>query len=144
MSDLVSVPCPLSDPAHNWSHLRISSEYCIAGTVYCVVDLYIVHACVEMSVPGGTGKVQEVTAEVTELAQMVQAEVKQKSGRQFSEYTPTEFRSQLVAGVNYFIKVKVSDDECVHLRVYRDLKGDVSLSNFLLNKSPQDPLEYFQ
>ena len=71
MSDLVSVPCPLSDPAHNWSHLRISSEYCIAGTVYCVVDLYIVHACVEMSVPGGTGKVQEVTAEVTELAQMV-------------------------------------------------------------------------
>ena len=44
----------------------------------------------------------------------------------------------------FSVQVKVSDDECVHLRVYRNLQQEASLSGFLLGKTLQDPLEYFQ
>ena len=36
----------------------------------------------------------------------VRAEVEQKSGRHFPEYTAVQFCSQVVAGMNFFIKVQ--------------------------------------
>lgn len=41
-------------------------------------------------------------------------------------------------------QVKVGKDEYIHLRVHRNLQQVVSLSNFLLGKTLEDPLKYFQ
>ena len=53
------------------------------------------------------------------------------------------YKTQLVAGTNYFLKVKVGDNECVHARVYKDLQQNVSLHSVQGNKSEDDEIEYF-
>lgn len=45
--------------------------------------------------------------------------------------------------MNYFVKVHVGDDKHVHLRIYRDLQGNVSLHSHQGDKKHEDELEYF-
>ena len=52
--------------------------------------------------------------------------------------------TQVVAGVNYFVKVKVGEgDEYAFLRIY-DRFGDVQLTSFQLGKTASDPIAYFE
>ncbi|NXS46146.1 CYTB protein, partial [Balaeniceps rex] len=56
------------------------------------------------------------------------------------------FATQVVAGINYFIKVQVSDDNYVHLRVFQSLPYENQgprLVNFQTGKTRDDPLTYF-
>ncbi|NXL46495.1 CYTB protein, partial [Podilymbus podiceps] len=56
------------------------------------------------------------------------------------------YKTQVVAGINYFIKVQVSDAEYVHLRVFQSLPDknqDPSLVSFQTGKTRDDPLTYF-
>ncbi|NXQ23843.1 CYTB protein, partial [Alaudala cheleensis] len=61
-------------------------------------------------------------------------------------YTAIEYRSQVVAGAMYFIKVQVSDVEYVHLKVFQTLPQEnqgPSLVDFQTGKTRDDPLTYF-
>ncbi|NXL30686.1 CYTB protein, partial [Glaucidium brasilianum] len=56
------------------------------------------------------------------------------------------YRTQVVAGINYFIKVQVSDTDYVHLRVFQSLPHEnqgPSLVSFETGKTRDDPLAYF-
>ncbi|NXC46905.1 CYTB protein, partial [Penelope pileata] len=56
------------------------------------------------------------------------------------------FRTQVVAGTNYFIKVQESDTGYVHLRVFESLPYEnqgPSLVSFQTGKTRDDPLTYF-
>uniref|UniRef100_A0A2K6TTP7 Cystatin-B n=1 Tax=Saimiri boliviensis boliviensis TaxID=39432 RepID=A0A2K6TTP7_SAIBB len=64
----------------------------------------------------------------------------------FPVFKAVSFRSQVVVGTNYFIKVHVGDEEFVHLRVFQSLPHEnkpLTLSNFQTNKAKQDELSYF-
>ena len=54
---------------------------------------------------------------------------------------------QVVAGVNFFVKVKFvlggGKQTFAHLRIYRDLKGNVSLSAVQTGKTADDAITYF-
>jgi len=52
------------------------------------------------------------------------------------------YKSQLVAGVNYFAKVKISG-MIFHARIYKDLSGDVSLNKVVGPKQESVPIGYF-
>eukprot|EP00121_Abeoforma_whisleri_P012411 Awhi_evm1s11455 len=39
----------------------------------------------------------------------------------FVEFTPVEYKTQVVAGTNYLVKVKTSDSHHVHLKIYEPL-----------------------
>ncbi|NWW69156.1 CYTB protein, partial [Ifrita kowaldi] len=61
-------------------------------------------------------------------------------------FEATEYRSQVVAGSIYFIKVRVSDDQYVHLKVFQSLPYEnqgPSLVGFQTGKTRDDPLTYF-
>lgn len=45
--------------------------------------------------------------------------------------------------MNYFVKVHIGDDKHVHLRIYKDLQGNVNLHSHQVDKTNDDPLEYF-
>ena len=56
----------------------------------------------------------------------------------------SQVMTQVVAGVNYFVKVKVGEgDEYAFLRIY-DRFGDVQLTSFQLGKTASDPIAYFE
>ncbi|NXO44548.1 CYTB protein, partial [Locustella ochotensis] len=61
-------------------------------------------------------------------------------------FTAIEYKTQVVAGTMYFIKVQVSNDEYVHLKVFQSLPHEnqgPSLVDFQTGKTRDDPLTYF-
>ncbi|NWV42725.1 CYTB protein, partial [Grantiella picta] len=61
-------------------------------------------------------------------------------------FTAIVYKTQVVAGTIYFIKVQVSDDEYVHVKVFQSLPYEnqgPSLVSFQTGKTKDDPLTYF-
>ncbi|GBM62468.1 hypothetical protein AVEN_171477-1 [Araneus ventricosus] len=102
--------------------------------------------------PGATGEVKEPDENIHQITKQVKNEVQSKTGLLFDEFEPVKYRSQLVNGTNYFIKVKLAPTQHLHLKVHKSVHsrvqenfgGDVILSAFQLNKKLDDELEYFQ
>uniref|UniRef100_A0A8B9PKI5 Cystatin B n=1 Tax=Apteryx owenii TaxID=8824 RepID=A0A8B9PKI5_APTOW len=73
-------------------------------------------------------------------------QLEEKEGKTFNVFTAVEFKTQVVAGTNYFIKVHVGNDEFVHLRVFRSLPHEnkpLSLHSYQSSKTKHDELTYF-
>ena len=75
---------------------------------------------------GGTGDTKEADAEIQEICAGVREEAQvaaQAAGWNgvFETFDPVCYTSQVVAGTNYFIKVRTSDAELVHIRVHKPL-----------------------
>ncbi|NXR82067.1 CYTA protein, partial [Pycnonotus jocosus] len=76
----------------------------------------------------------------------VKPEFERRANMNCGDFTPTEYRSQVVAGTMYFIKVRVSDVEYVHIKVFQSLPCEnqgPSLVAFQTGKTRDDPLTYF-
>ncbi|KFV19493.1 Cystatin-B, partial [Tauraco erythrolophus] len=76
----------------------------------------------------------------------VKPQLEEKEGKTFDVFTATEFRTQMVAGVNYFIKVHVGNEEFLHLRVFQSLPQEnkpLSLHSYQSSKKKHDELAYF-
>ncbi|NXD43940.1 CYTB protein, partial [Copsychus sechellarum] len=61
-------------------------------------------------------------------------------------FTAIIYKTQVVAGTMYFIKVQVSDADYVHLKVFQNLpykNQGPSLESFQTGKTRDDPLTYF-
>nr|XP_025841328.1 cystatin-B [Vulpes vulpes] len=76
----------------------------------------------------------------------VKAQLEERENKKYTTFKAVTFRSQVVAGTNYFIKVQVDDDEFVHLRVFQSLPHEnkpLALSSYQTNKAKHDELAYF-
>uniref|UniRef100_A0A8C5QRY7 Cystatin domain-containing protein n=1 Tax=Leptobrachium leishanense TaxID=445787 RepID=A0A8C5QRY7_9ANUR len=77
------------------------------------------------------------------VSTQVKPQVETKDGRQFQYFQAVSFASQIVAGTNYFVKVDVGQGECLHLRIYQNLDGQLLLSAYQRGKTQSSPLTYF-
>ncbi|XP_015423598.1 PREDICTED: uncharacterized protein CYSTATIN-B isoform X2 [Myotis davidii] len=79
------------------------------------------------------------------LARQVKPQLEEKESKNYPIFKATKYRSQVVAGINYFIKVQVADDDYVHLRVFQGLppESQIILSKYLTHKTKEDPIVYF-
>ncbi|XP_012861235.1 cystatin-B-like [Echinops telfairi] len=94
----------------------------------------------------GTSATKPATAEIQEIADKVKAQLEEKENKTFQEFKALEYKSQVVGGTNYFIKVHVGDDNFMHLTVFRSLPHEnrpVTLSDYQTNKAKHDELTYF-
>nr|XP_009930698.1 PREDICTED: cystatin-B-like [Opisthocomus hoazin] len=76
----------------------------------------------------------------------VKPQLEEKEGKTFDVFTAVEFKTQVVAGTNYFIKVHVGNDEFMHLRVFRSLPHEnqpLSLHSYQSSKTKHDELAFF-
>ncbi|XP_073928648.1 cystatin-B isoform X2 [Castor canadensis] len=89
----------------------------------------------------------ENTAQPLGIMQIeVKTQLEEKENQKFSTFKAVSFKSQVVAGTNYFIKVDIGNDEYVHLRVYQSLPHEnkpLTLSAYQVKKTKQDELSYF-
>nr|XP_006124242.1 cystatin-A [Pelodiscus sinensis] len=98
---------------------------------------------------GGLSESKPATPEIQKIADQVKSQLEQKENKRYAIFEAIEYKSQVVAGTNYFIKVSVSDstEECVHLRVFKSLpheKKEPSLTAYQTGKTKCDELTYFE
>jgi cystatin-A/B len=77
-----------------------------------------------------------------DVADRAKALVEEKLGRTFTEFKVISFKSQIVAGINYLMKIK-ADHEYLHVQLFDPLPftGDpVDICGVVDGKSLDDPL----
>ncbi|XP_011405631.1 PREDICTED: cystatin-A-like [Amphimedon queenslandica] len=97
----------------------------------------------EPTIPGEFVKERPADDGIQKIADKVKVAVEEQSGRKFTEFKAIAFRSQVVAGVNYIIKVCVGHgkNDYIMLRVFENLDGEVTLTSYELDKKKDDPIE---
>jgi len=48
-------------------------------------------------------------------------------GQSPAKLEATHFKTQVVAGMNYFVRVHIGDDKHVHVRIYKHFSGSIEL-----------------
>jgi len=95
---------------------------------------------------GGASKAQPATEEIQAVVEKVKDQVLAKSNKVASVYEAVSYSTQVVAGTNFFVKVKVGDGDYIHLRIFRPLppnQDQLELHSMQENKSLEDVLEHF-
>eukprot|EP01112_Ceratiomyxa_fruticulosa_P016896 TRINITY_DN516_c0_g2_i1.p1 TRINITY_DN516_c0_g2~~TRINITY_DN516_c0_g2_i1.p1 ORF type:complete len:115 (+),score=15.78 TRINITY_DN516_c0_g2_i1:228-572(+) len=95
------------------------------------------------SLPGGLSHTKHADAKVISIAESVRADLESKVNHHFEIFDPISYRTQVVAGKNYFIKVFVGD-EYIHIRVFQGLGStEASLADYQTGHTESDPILYF-
>jgi cystatin-A/B len=95
---------------------------------------------------GGASDVRQATGDDVAVATEARALIEAKAGGAFEQFDVVSVRTQVVAGANFFFKIKVADDKYVHARVFRDLPHNhsaLSCHSVLKDLTKDTPLEYF-
>ncbi|XP_005146710.3 cystatin-A [Melopsittacus undulatus] len=96
--------------------------------------------------PGGLSEAKPATPEIQHIVDEVKTQFESRVNRTCGMFKAIVYKTQVVAGINYFIKVQVSDTEYVHLRVFQSLPQEnqgPSLDGYQTGKTKDDPLTYF-
>ncbi|XP_070568092.1 cystatin-B-like [Ptychodera flava] len=99
-----------------------------------------------MAMAGGLKSPEPATEEVQELLNGIKTEVEEKVGSKFDVYAAKLYSTQVVNGVNYFVKVYIGNDKYIHVRFHQALPmagSVVTLTAVQVDKAEADPLIYF-
>ncbi|XP_018427569.1 PREDICTED: leukocyte cysteine proteinase inhibitor 1-like [Nanorana parkeri] len=95
---------------------------------------------------GGFSEPRAPSKEDQAVTDKVKGEFIKKTGQNTSEFKAVLLCTQVVAGTNYIVKVKIGGDKYVHLKVFEPLphtNEGPSLVSYQLNKKKDDKLEIF-
>ncbi|XP_073233523.1 cystatin-A-like [Porites lutea] len=96
--------------------------------------------------PGRLSPLKQADAKVQKICDQVKPQAEKMAGQEFPEFKATSYKTQVVAGINYFIKVLVGGPSYVHLRVFQSLPGDgstLTLTAIKTGMTKDDPINYF-
>ena len=71
-----------------------------------------------MMICGGFGNARDADDKVKALALQMKPEVEKALGATYGTFEAVKFTTQVVAGTNYKIKVKVGNEQYVHIKVH--------------------------
>lgn len=99
-------------------------------------------------VPGGFSEVKEATEEVQQICDQVKSQAEAKAKQTFDQFQAISYRQQVVAGMNYLIKVCVGSTSTsyVHMLVYQSLPyqgSTLEVTAIETGMKKSDPLEPF-
>uniref|UniRef100_A0A8C5P6S1 Cystatin domain-containing protein n=1 Tax=Leptobrachium leishanense TaxID=445787 RepID=A0A8C5P6S1_9ANUR len=94
---------------------------------------------------GGLGKTMEATSEVQALCDQVKVEVEQKCEKNFTKFVAICYKTQVVCGTNYFVKIDTGVG-FIHVRIYVALphtKQPPSFDGVQQDKTREDEIHHF-
>ncbi|CAO2631724.1 Csta [Lemmus lemmus] len=97
-------------------------------------------------IPGGLTEARPATPEIQEIVDKIRPKLEEKTNEKYEKFEAVEYKTQVVAGVNYFIKVDVGNGNYTHVKVFQGLHGqdeDLELSGYQTNKTKDDEITYF-
>ncbi|XP_020023588.2 cystatin-A [Castor canadensis] len=97
-------------------------------------------------VPGGLSEARPATPEIQEIADKIKLQLEEKTNETYQEFKAVEYKTQVVAGTNFYIKIRVGDGEYIHVRVFRALPGqnkELELTGYETGKREDDELTGF-
>uniref|UniRef100_UPI0037E8F6B8 leukocyte cysteine proteinase inhibitor 1-like n=1 Tax=Semicossyphus pulcher TaxID=241346 RepID=UPI0037E8F6B8 len=74
---------------------------------------------------GGYTETKNATKEIQTICDQVKPQVEEKTGEKYEVFTALQYRSQLVNGTNYLIKVHVGGSSYLLLKVYQSFSGEL-------------------
>lgn len=95
---------------------------------------------------GGLSDPKPATPEIQHLVDQVKPQLESRENKTYGIFTAILYRSQVVAGVNYFVKVQNGENDYVHLRIFEALPHENQgprLTGYQTGKTRDDPLDYF-
>ncbi|XP_053161913.1 cystatin-A-like [Hemicordylus capensis] len=97
---------------------------------------------------GGWSPAKPATPKVQVITQQVKSQLESQAQQNCSVFRAVEYRSQVVAGTNYLIKVQCGEgeQEDAHLKVFEALPvsgGQIVLQGYQLGHARSDPLTPF-
>ena len=99
-------------------------------------------------VPGGLDDEIPADDNIRKIVNSVQPHLKSKYPREFHHVEPISYRSQVVAGMNYFVKVAVHEQngakKFAHMRIYKPFRGEIELTAVQADVEEKSQLKYFQ
>lgn len=96
-----------------------------------------------MPLCGGTGAAKPADAEVQAVCDLVRADLEGKLNRKFDTFAAILVASQVVAGINYFVKIHLGNDEYLHARIYKHFSDGPKLHGVQYPKTKDEPVVYF-
>ena len=92
--------------------------------------------------PGGHSAEKEATSEIQGITDQLKSQVESKANKSFSTFQAVKYTSQVIAGMQYIIKIKVGDNEYIHVHAIRAPKegAEPVLKDLELDKSESDKL----
>ena len=75
---------------------------------------------VKLEIVGGPSEEKDVDEEVKKLANEIKAQVEEKRNAKYTTFEAVKYTTQVVNGIMYKIKVKVGDDQYIHLRALKN------------------------
>ncbi|XP_004606734.1 cystatin-A [Sorex araneus] len=97
-------------------------------------------------IPGGLTEAKPATPEIQEIAEKVKSQLEEKTNETYEEFEAVEYKTQVVAGVNYYIKIRVSEDVYIHIKVFKSLPQEnqtLKLIGYQTDKSKDDEITGF-
>ena len=76
---------------------------------------------VKLEIVGGPTEEKDADENVKKLAEELKKQVEENRNTTFTTFEAVKFTTQVVNGVMYKIKVKVGDDQYIHLRALKNL-----------------------
>ncbi|GAB1601913.1 cystatin-B-like [Argonauta hians] len=92
---------------------------------------------------GGLSEKKDSCEEIEKLCNEIKCLVVEKLNREIVIYEPLYYKQQIVAGMNYFIKIQIGDDEYIVIRLYKPLFDPMQLISVKTDVGLDDEIEYF-
>ncbi|XP_077388432.1 cystatin-B-like [Festucalex cinctus] len=95
---------------------------------------------------GRLSDVEKADEQIQKICDNVKSQAEKKTGKKYNLFIAKSYKTQIVAGTNYFIKVHVGGDDHVHIRVFQSLRhagSNLELRDIQDSKTHDDPIEYF-
>ncbi|XP_049641898.1 cystatin-A [Suncus etruscus] len=97
-------------------------------------------------IPGGLTEAKPATPEVQQIANEVKSQLEEKTNESYEEFEAIEYKTQVVAGIFYYIKIRTGEDTYIHIKVLRSLPHEnqpLKLSGYQTDKCKDDEITGF-